>query len=114
MSAEKIAAYQQALREFTATTSKIESMVQGVTDAADALSQGRWQRACIGGVGGLGWPAAIVMGKGPRVEASRWPDLQVLAESMALWHDLKHNVMSAWSSIPQPDRVGLAAPDGRL
>ncbi|AMV25519.1 hypothetical protein VT84_14065 [Gemmata sp. SH-PL17] len=112
MSAEKITAYQDALRKLKDASAAAAALASIVERAGKALAT--WQIATVTNIStGGGYPAALVARPhNPNINAHDWPTIEHIHNTLIAFHDAASAAKSAWSAIPAEDRIGLAPPPG--
>jgi hypothetical protein len=106
MATDPIAVYQEAINNLEKATRTAENFVEVITDAANKLRD--WKHTIISN-SGIGFPAELVMGQHPSINAQNWPTADRLAEALAGWHKVRHAASNAYSAIPD-NRRGVVQP----
>lgn len=103
-----IEAYQVAFRAYKATEQQADRMASHVVEAGRALQN--WRTVMFANLN-VGFPAEIALSsRSPSIDGKNWPNVQTLAETIARYHQEKHELDNAWRRIPESDRIGLQAP----
>ncbi|MBA7648732.1 hypothetical protein ES703_56520 [subsurface metagenome] len=106
MSEDPIRKYIDAKRELDSLLSKVEKLQRFMEDVGNALRNPF--RFMVSDVN-VGFPPEVAMARGiPSLNAKEWPNAQQIAELLASLHKAHHNALTAFMSIPEPDRKNVA------
>ncbi len=99
---DPIQKYQVLLREFESLTGNIESITRQMEEISHKLS-GNWRDTSFTNVPNVSFPFATQHS----VNAEQRPSIKNMAESISRWHTLRHELVSAYKTIPQDRRYGF-------
>ncbi|MEZ4552941.1 MAG: hypothetical protein R3B59_03465 [Dehalococcoidia bacterium] len=101
---DPIRRYLDAKRAFDEQTDRCRAHRDTIKDINNLMT--RWWDMRFSNLD-IGFPAGAAQ---LTFDAHRWPDLRRVAQDLADWHQLRHQLSNAWALVPEGDRGGLQAP----
>ncbi len=104
MSEDPIKSYQDALQKYDAVSRQAEGLAQYLVGLSSIMKD--WQHVTVAD-GKTQFP----VGTGKySINPKDFPTIQQVAETLSLWHQVRHDLRNRWGAIPQDRRVGLQPP----
>jgi len=104
--ASEIEEYVRLRGQLDDATARVEELIKPIIAAGRVLSRD-WR---VVRIMGPNFPFPAHIGGRDDIDGERWPAIADVAQYMANWHSLNHDVNNAWNAIPQNQRGALQPP----